>query len=305
MAANPHELKYRRVRVASVRRAPAIVLVVLLSILAAGCGGSSNNASSDTTGTAAAASCKKSDLNLVNAGELTVGHGQSGLPAVVRRRREGAVEGQRSVFRPGLRERRDVRGRQKLGFANSEVNWIVVPFNTSFAPGPKKFDFDINQISFTPARAKAVDFSDSYYDVNQAVVIKGKPDRQRDVDRRPEAVQARRPARDDELRLHRQEHQAVQAAGGVRHERRGRRGAEEQADRRARRRPADRVLRRRRRRSRRHVRSVTDGRDARAFGMVFAKGNSLVSASTRRGAAPAERHAASLQQVAPRLTLPC
>jgi polar amino acid transport system substrate-binding protein len=64
----------------------------------------------------------------------------------------------------------------KLGFTKAEVKWIVVPFNTSFAPGPKKFDFDINQISYKPARANAVDFSDSYYDVNQAlVVVKGTP----------------------------------------------------------------------------------------------------------------------------------
>jgi polar amino acid transport system substrate-binding protein len=53
-----------------------------------------------------------------------------------------------------------------------EVKWIVVPFNTSYAPGPKKFDFDINEISYTPARAKVVDFSDSYYNVNQAIVVK-------------------------------------------------------------------------------------------------------------------------------------
>jgi polar amino acid transport system substrate-binding protein len=46
----------------------------------------------------------------------------------------------------------------------------VVPFNQSFKPGPKDFDFDINQISITPARAKAVDFSEPYYDVNQALV---------------------------------------------------------------------------------------------------------------------------------------
>ena len=47
---------------------------------------------------------------------------------------------------------------------------------SSYAPGKKPFDFDINQISFTPARAKVVDFSDSYYDVNQAVVVlKGTP----------------------------------------------------------------------------------------------------------------------------------
>jgi polar amino acid transport system substrate-binding protein len=46
-----------------------------------------------------------------------------------------------------------------------------VPFNTAFAPGPKKFDFDINQISYKPARANAVDFSDSYYNVNQSLVV--------------------------------------------------------------------------------------------------------------------------------------
>ena len=52
----------------------------------------------------------------------------------------------------------------------------MVPFNTSFAPGAKKFDFDINQISYKPARATAVDFSDSYYNVNQSlVVVKGTP----------------------------------------------------------------------------------------------------------------------------------
>src|SRR5207244_3448692 len=41
---------------------------------------------------------------------------------------------------------------------------------------PKSFDFDINQISFTQQRAKVVDFSASYYDVNQALVVrKGTP----------------------------------------------------------------------------------------------------------------------------------
>jgi polar amino acid transport system substrate-binding protein len=51
-----------------------------------------------------------------------------------------------------------------------------VPFNSSYAPGPKHFDFDINQISITPARAKVVDFSDGYYDAAQAVIaVKGSP----------------------------------------------------------------------------------------------------------------------------------
>jgi polar amino acid transport system substrate-binding protein len=59
----------------------------------------------------------------------------------------------------------------KLGFKSTDVVWKYVPFNKAYAPGPKPFDFDINQISYLPARAKAVTFSSSYYDVNQAVVV--------------------------------------------------------------------------------------------------------------------------------------
>jgi polar amino acid transport system substrate-binding protein len=65
---------------------------------------------------------------------------------------------------------------KKLGFSHANVNWVYTPFARSYAPGKKSFDFDINEISFTPARAKVVSFSSSYYDVNQAVVVrKGTP----------------------------------------------------------------------------------------------------------------------------------
>jgi len=57
-----------------------------------------------------------------------------------------------------------------LGFSPDAVTWKVVPFNSSYAPGDKDFDFDINQISITPERAEVVDFSDGYYTVNQAVI---------------------------------------------------------------------------------------------------------------------------------------
>jgi polar amino acid transport system substrate-binding protein len=63
---------------------------------------------------------------------------------------------------------------KQLGFKASQVHWAYEPFNDSYAPGPKKFDFDINEISYTAARAQAVSFSDSYYDVQQALVaLKG------------------------------------------------------------------------------------------------------------------------------------
>ena len=64
----------------------------------------------------------------------------------------------------------------KLGFAQSELKWIVVPFTNAYAPGDKKFDVDINQVSISEARRKAVDFSSGYYDVAQVVVTtKGSP----------------------------------------------------------------------------------------------------------------------------------
>ena len=60
---------------------------------------------------------------------------------------------------------------KQLGYPRPKVKWTYVPFGKSFAPGPKSFDFDINQISYTPARAKVVTFSSAYYNVNQAVVV--------------------------------------------------------------------------------------------------------------------------------------
>jgi len=52
----------------------------------------------------------------------------------------------------------------KLGFTNDQVEWGYTSFNTSYAPGPKPFDFYITEVSITEDRKKAVGFSDSYYD---------------------------------------------------------------------------------------------------------------------------------------------
>jgi len=64
----------------------------------------------------------------------------------------------------------------RLGFKASQVHWVYEPFNDSYAPGPKKFDFDINEISVSAQRAQAVTFSTGYYDDDQALVaLKGTP----------------------------------------------------------------------------------------------------------------------------------
>ena len=57
---------------------------------------------------------------------------------------------------------------KQLGFPADKVKWVVASFNSVIAPTPKPFDFDINQVSITPTRAKVVDFSSGYYDVAQA-----------------------------------------------------------------------------------------------------------------------------------------
>ncbi len=62
----------------------------------------------------------------------------------------------------------------QLGFSKSQVTWVHEPFNSVYSPGPKAFDFDINEVSFTPQRAQAVTFSHSYYPVQQSIVaLKG------------------------------------------------------------------------------------------------------------------------------------
>jgi polar amino acid transport system substrate-binding protein len=59
---------------------------------------------------------------------------------------------------------------EELGFAEGDVEWVTVRFNNSYKPGPKDFDFDINQISITEDREKVVDFSEGYYSAAQGVI---------------------------------------------------------------------------------------------------------------------------------------
>jgi len=61
---------------------------------------------------------------------------------------------------------------EKLGFSEDQVEWGRTPFNNSYAPGPKPFDFYICDVSRTPERARAVGFSEPYNAVPLVVVTK-------------------------------------------------------------------------------------------------------------------------------------
>jgi polar amino acid transport system substrate-binding protein len=155
--------------------AAGALLLAVLAFAAAGCG-STNKSSSGSTSTAGSSCSNKDDLNLVTRDQLTIGTDNPAFPPWF----GGTPHKPWQVSDPNSGEGYEsavaYAVAKQLGFDKSEVKWIHVPFANSYAPGPKSFDFDINQISFTPARAKVVDFSDSYYDVNQSVVVnKGTP----------------------------------------------------------------------------------------------------------------------------------
>jgi len=110
----------------------------------------------------AAARCTPDQLPLKNAGRLTVG---TDSPAY-----DPWFVGNDPTNGKGYESAVAYAVAEQLGFSRDQVTWVKVPFNSSYAPGPKSFDFDINQISITPARAKVVDFSDGYYAAAQAVI---------------------------------------------------------------------------------------------------------------------------------------
>jgi len=153
-------------------RIPLVLLVLALVSVAAGCGSeeSAPTTPAATGGTVATNPCAKDQLPLVNGGKLTIGTDNPAYPPWF----GGTPQGEWKISDPasgkGFESAVAYAVAEKLGFTKDEVEWTVVPFNNSFKPGPKDFDFDINQISYTPKRAQVVDFSDSYYDVNQSVV---------------------------------------------------------------------------------------------------------------------------------------
>jgi len=110
-----------------------------------------------------AAACSKGSLALVHRGQLTVATDSPAYPPYFENNDPANGQGFESAVAYAVAKR--------LGFAASQVKWTVEPFDDSYAPGPKSFDFDINEISITSARAKAVDFSTPYYDDPQAIVV--------------------------------------------------------------------------------------------------------------------------------------
>ena len=134
-------------------------------------GSSGSSASAGSAGTAGStASCSNASIqkDLFARGALTVATDKPAYPPWFESNNPANGKGYESAVTYAIAK--------QLGFKPSQVHWTYEPFNASYAPGPKKFDFDINEISYTPQRATAVTFSSSYYQDNQALVaLKGTP----------------------------------------------------------------------------------------------------------------------------------
>jgi polar amino acid transport system substrate-binding protein len=160
----------RQMRAAAV----AAIAVLAASTGLAGCAseGSSSSSTAPAGGTSssAAASCTNSAIQgqLFAKGQLTVATDKPVYPPWFVNNKPTNGQGYESAVAYAVAA--------KLGFSKSQVTWAYEPFDSSYAPGPKKFDFDINEISYSAARAHVVTFSDSYYDVQQALVaLKNSP----------------------------------------------------------------------------------------------------------------------------------
>lgn len=162
---------------------PVLVRTALLAgaatVVLAGCAPqSSGNSSSASSAPATSASestaaaggltgdCAKDKLTLKTAGKLTVGTDKPAFAPWFVDDDPTNGKGFESAVAYAVAE--------KLGFTKDEVTWVTASFNSVVAPGPKNFDFDINQVSITEERKAGIDFSSGYYDVSQSVVtVKG------------------------------------------------------------------------------------------------------------------------------------
>jgi polar amino acid transport system substrate-binding protein len=142
-------------------RISILVTTLLAGAAAAACSPQDTTTPGPST-SASGQACGKDQLRTITQGKLTIGTDEPVYPPWFVDNKPENGQGFEGAVAAALAT--------KLGFGAADVVWVRVPFNNAIAPGPKTFDFDINEFSITEERKAAVDFSSPYYDVTQAVV---------------------------------------------------------------------------------------------------------------------------------------
>jgi polar amino acid transport system substrate-binding protein len=115
-----------------------------------------------TEATAEVNPCSPDALETLTAGTLTIATGEPAYYPWVLEDTPESGEG----FEPAVA----YAVAAELGYAPEEVTWVRTTFDGAIAPGPKTFDFNLQQYSITEERKQVVDFSSGYYYVTQAIV---------------------------------------------------------------------------------------------------------------------------------------
>ena len=141
-----------------------LALLLAFAMITAAC----SDDSVDPGPTAAPDSCELADLNLVAPGTLTVATGEPAFPPWV-----GTPDGDffdEPESGIGFESALVYAIAAELGFAKDAVVWTRIGFNEAIAPGDKPWDFNLQQYSITEDRKEVVDFSSPYYVTQQALI---------------------------------------------------------------------------------------------------------------------------------------
>jgi polar amino acid transport system substrate-binding protein len=149
------------------RRPARILGVALLALAAAGCAPADEQDTAATSPTAsgstASSACTDAVRNgLVAPGKITIATGKPAYGPWFSDDDPTNGKGFESAVAYAVAE--------QIGFDKAAVTWISADFNAAIAPGAKKYDVNLQQVSITDERKQAVDFSSGYYDVAQAFV---------------------------------------------------------------------------------------------------------------------------------------
>ena len=137
-------------------------LLVLAAVVLAACGDDDDDAASATTAGAAktAAECAKG--NTIASDKLTIATGDPAFPPYV-------INDATPEDGQGFEAAVAMAVARELGFTGAAVTWVRTPFDAAIAPGPKNFDFNLQQYGITPERQQVVDLSEGYYTAPQAI----------------------------------------------------------------------------------------------------------------------------------------
>ena len=168
------------------RTLKGVAALAFVAVLAAACSGTASSPSAAASAAAspaesaagseapsqAAVACSFASLATKTPGTLTIGADNPAYPPYYQPSDPATDPWELGdpTNRLGFEGRTAWTIARNLGFVGDTVTWVVAPFNNAIAPGPKDFDIYLTQVSYNAERAQAVDLSDGYYDVAQAVV---------------------------------------------------------------------------------------------------------------------------------------